>query len=77
VKSQDRHQAVTDSGREAKENGKLVFFVLSLASTASKMAKKETEKKSDSDVDFLPLMLVCCVYNIDIFICVYTVERDC
>jgi hypothetical protein len=56
--SQDRHQAVTDAGREAKENGKLVFYVLPLASTASNMAKKERRKKSDSDVDFLPL-LVC------------------
>jgi hypothetical protein len=31
----------TSRGREAKENGKLVFYVLSLASTASNMAKKE------------------------------------
>ena len=48
----------TSRGREAKENGKLVFYVLPLASTASNMAKKERRKKSDSDVDFLPL-LVC------------------
>jgi hypothetical protein len=41
VDSQDRHQAATEAGRKAKENGKLVFYVLSLASTASNMAKKE------------------------------------